>query len=200
MTGRGSLADLPDAALVDSVRADPDGESGRRAACELLSRHRIRVYAWCFQRLGDADHALDVTQEVLLNAYRGLRTFHGRSAFSSWLFVIARNRCMSEMRRPRLLIDEESQPDDLRSQTKDPATLYLEGRSEEEVLDLIRRELEPLEQQVLWLRCFERMAVDRITAVLGIEEASGARGVLQRARRRLREALRRRGPASEVSP
>lgn len=200
MTVRGSLADLPDAVLVDTVRADPDGERGRQAACQLLSRHRDRVYAWCFRRLGDADQALDVTQEVLLSAYRGLRSFHGRSAFSSWLFVIARNRCMSEIRRPRLLVDEESQPDQLRSQTKDPAALYLEGRSEQEVLDLIRRELEPLEQQVLWLRCFERMPVDRITAVLGIEEASGARGVLQRARRRLREALRRRGIATEVSP
>jgi DNA-directed RNA polymerase specialized sigma24 family protein len=42
---------------------------------------------------------------------------------------------------------------------------------------------------VLWLRCFEKVPVDEITRMLGITEASGARGVLQRARRRLRAAL-----------
>ena len=54
---------------------------------------------------------------------------------------------------------------------------------------LIRSALEPEEQKVIWLRCFDRMPVEEITRVLGIESASGARSVLQRARRKLRAAL-----------
>jgi len=190
--------EIPDAALLERARQDPGSESARQAACQLLSRYRDRVYAWCYQRLGDPERALDLSQEVLLSAYRNLGSFQGRSEFSSWLYVIARNRCWSEMRRPRLLVDEEASPDDLETGTRDPASEYLEHRSEEEILTLIRTHLEPLEQRVLWMRCFERMSIARITALLGIEEASGARGVLQRARRRLRAALQRRGYLQEA--
>jgi hypothetical protein len=41
------------------------------------------------------------------------------------------------------------------------------------------------------LRCFERMPVDRITETLCLENASGARGLLQTARRKLRAELER---------
>jgi DNA-directed RNA polymerase specialized sigma24 family protein len=68
----------------------------------------------------------------------------------------------------------------------------LEGEEDDRVLlDLIKEALEPQQQEVLWLRCFERMPVDEITRMLGITASSGARGVLQSARRKLRAALER---------
>lgn len=198
MTAADTGHDPSDAVLLGRAREDPEGEEARQAACLLLSRHRDRVYAWCYYRLGDSDRALDAAQEVLLSAYRQLRSFEGRSEFSSWLYVIARNRCLSELRRPRLLFDEEVSPEQVQGSGPDPADTYLEGRSEEAILLLIRTHLEPLEQRVLWLRCFERMSIDAITEALGITEASGARGVLQRARRRLRAALERGGMVTEA--
>jgi hypothetical protein len=50
----------------------------------------------------------------------------------------------------------------------------------------MRRHLNPVEQRAFYLRCFERMPVDTITRLLAIEGATGARGVLQSARRKLR--------------
>jgi DNA-directed RNA polymerase specialized sigma24 family protein len=55
----------------------------------------------------------------------------------------------------------------------------------------MRSHLAPLEQEALWLRCVERMPVDEITRVLGIEGSTGARAVLQSARRKLRAVLDR---------
>jgi DNA-directed RNA polymerase specialized sigma24 family protein len=52
--------------------------------------------------------------------------------------------------------------------------------------------LEPQEQQAIWLRCVERMPVDDVTRILGVDGSSGARAVLQRARRKLRAAIERR--------
>jgi DNA-directed RNA polymerase specialized sigma24 family protein len=49
--------------------------------------------------------------------------------------------------------------------------------------------LEPAERAALWLRSFERMGMDDISKVLELRNASGARGVLQTARRKLRRAL-----------
>jgi RNA polymerase sigma-70 factor (ECF subfamily) len=198
MTAADRGRESTDSVLLQRAQKDPESEAAREAACALLSRHRDRVYAWCFHHLGDPERALDAAQEVLLSAYRRLGSFQGRSEFSSWLYVIARNRCLTELRRPHLLMEDGARLEQVRGPEPDPAARYLEGQTEEAILSLIRTHLEPLEQKVLWMRCFEQMPIDGITKALGITEASGARGVLQRARRRLRTALERGGFLSEA--
>jgi RNA polymerase sigma-70 factor (ECF subfamily) len=186
-----------DEALLARAMAWPADRHTRQAASELLERYQDRVYLWCFRYVRDHEQALDLAQEVLLKAYRSLATFQGKSRFSSWLFAIARNRCLSELRRPSLLFDPESDPDAMATQAASPGRQLEEKLAEEEVLDLIRNHLEPREQEALWLRCFERLPVDAITRMLHISEASGARAVLQSARRKLRAALQDRGLAMD---
>ena len=64
---------------------------------------------------------------------------------------------------------------------------------EEATLRLLERTLDEQERMALWMGCFERMPVDEITRALGLTNATGARGLLQRARRKLRAALSARG-------
>lgn len=175
--------------LLGRAVADPNSQAGRHAASELLGRYRKRVYVWCLRYTHDHDQALDLAQEVLISAYRNLDSFGGRSQFGSWIFSITRNRCLSELRRPSLLVDEDSDPDDRASGSAAPDQALEDRLAEEELLELIQRRLDPVEQQALWLRCFEKMPVDEITDLLAITEASGARGILQRARRKLRAAI-----------
>jgi RNA polymerase sigma-70 factor (ECF subfamily) len=183
--------DRRDLELLRVAQADPDGSAGRRAASDLLSFYQHRVYVWCYHYVRDHESALDLTQEVLLGAYRNLMTFEQRSRFSSWLFGIVRNKCMSALRRPRLLVEEGSDPNGLAGSDGNPEEDLVERLDQEAVLRLIKDNLASQEQDVLWLRCFHRMPVETITQVLGIDTASGARGVLQNARRKLRIALMR---------
>jgi RNA polymerase sigma-70 factor (ECF subfamily) len=189
MTGRDQLEKRADEALLEAARNSPGSGPAREAASELFARYRRRVYNWCFRYLRDHERALDMAQEVLMNAYRNLDSFRGDSAFSSWLYSIARNRCFNEQRRPAILYEGDVELDGLVGPQADPAEILARKMDEEAVLDLVRDHLEPQEQEVLWLRCFERMPIDAITDVLRIDQASGARGILQRARRRLRAAL-----------
>jgi len=187
----------PDADLLRAYRGDPDGERGRQAASALLHRYQQRVYLWCRRMMRDHDRALELSQEVLVRAFRGLAGFEERSGFSSWLFAIARNKCIAELRRPGLLRDDAVNLEMMADGSAAPDRLREEEVGEEELLRVIRRKLDPLEQEVLWLRCMERMPLDSITALLDLRERSGARGVLQRARRKLRAALRGLEPAPE---
>ncbi|MBD3236410.1 MAG: sigma-70 family RNA polymerase sigma factor [Candidatus Eisenbacteria bacterium] len=178
-----------DEQLLAQARSEPGSPAAKQAASELLGRYQQRVYAWCLRHVRDHDQALDLAQEVLISAYRNLGSFQERARFSSWLFAIARNRCVSALRRPRLLYEEERDPDQLHGSGPGPAEALEEKLGEEALLELIRTTLSPREQEVVWLRCFERMPVETITRMLGIRQASGARGVLQSARRKLRAAL-----------
>jgi RNA polymerase sigma-70 factor (ECF subfamily) len=184
---RKQARDWPDDRLVELARGEA-GEASRQAAGELLGRYQERVYRWCYGRLRNHETALDLSQDVLVSAYRSLDSFDGRARFSSWLFAIARNRCLNALRRPALFeedVDLEAMPDGGQGQDSELAAY----EDEEKLLGLIAKALPPLDRQVLWMRCVEKMPVDNITRLLDIPETSGARAVLQRARRRLRAAL-----------
>jgi RNA polymerase sigma-70 factor (ECF subfamily) len=71
----------------------------RRALEELLDGCADRVHALCRRVLLDADDALDAAQETLLGVTRGIGRFDGRAAFSTWLYRIATNAALDELRR-----------------------------------------------------------------------------------------------------
>jgi RNA polymerase sigma-70 factor (ECF subfamily) len=180
---------IPDEELVRRAQRDPGGAEGREAESRLFSRYRDRLYAWCYRHTRDREQALDLAQNAMLAAHRGLDAFEGRARFSSWLFAIARYQHLDSLRRPRLLLDEDAELDSLESPVNDPARQFERKDEEDRLLALVQRVLEPTERIALWLRCVECKAVDEITRLLDLENETGARALLQRARRKLRLAL-----------
>jgi len=175
-----------DMELVTAWRTAPAG-AAHPAATELLGRYRMRVYRWSRSYVREHETALDMAQDVLLKAFENIGSLRGD--FAPWLFMMTRNRCLDEMRRRKVRGTETLDPDSLPHAGQDPERAWLEQLAEERFLDLLRRTLDPVEQEAISLRCFERMPVDMITEVLDIGMASGARGVLQSARRKLKAAL-----------
>jgi RNA polymerase sigma-70 factor (ECF subfamily) len=182
--------DVPDEELLRAARSAPDPLRRRGAATELVTRYRDAVYLWCYRYTRDRERALDLSQDVLAAVWQKIGSFEGRSKFSSWLFSVTRNRCIDASRRVDLLADDPL-PEELADRAPLPDSALQDGLDEEHLLRLIREELEPEEQSAIWLRCFERLPVEEVTRLLGAEGASGARAVLQRARRKLRAALDR---------
>ena len=189
------FATLGDDELLGRWRRDPESVEGRRAAGELLMRHRGRVYAWCRRMVGDPERALDIAQDVLLKAWRALATFDGRSRFPSWLFSITRNECLTALRPKSLARDPRIDPLEVLVEHEDPPAVLLSREEEDACEALLREHLSPVEQEAIWLRCFERLPVAEVTRLLGLTHASGARSVLQSAREKLRAALAKRRPS-----
>lgn len=83
----------------------------RRALDELLRAHQRRIFHLCRRLCGNHDDALDATQEALLTVARRLDRFDGRSSFSTWVYRVATNACLDELRRrarrPRLVGSDE---------------------------------------------------------------------------------------------
>ena len=76
--------------------------AGDRDALEtLVTAHYDRVHALCRRMLGNDADALDATQDALVAAIRALGRFDGRSSFGTWIYRIATNVCIDEIRRRR---------------------------------------------------------------------------------------------------
>jgi len=73
---------------------------GDARAFELLAeRYRGLMYAVCRRITCDDQDAVDALQEALLAAWRGFASFEGRSSVRTWLFRIAANAAVDEVRR-----------------------------------------------------------------------------------------------------
>jgi RNA polymerase sigma-70 factor (ECF subfamily) len=79
------------------VRAAQDGD--RAALDALLRRHYDRVFAVCRRMTGDDADAADAAQDALISVVRGLPRYDGRAAFGTWVYRIATNACLDELRR-----------------------------------------------------------------------------------------------------
>ncbi|MHB1533901.1 MAG: RNA polymerase sigma factor [Acidimicrobiales bacterium] len=89
---------------------------GDREALEQLLRGQYDpIYAVCRRMTGNDDDAADATQDAVIAVARGLRSFDGRSRFSTWVYRIAVNASIDELRRrsrrPSVGLDELSVAD-----------------------------------------------------------------------------------------
>jgi RNA polymerase sigma-70 factor (ECF subfamily) len=80
--------------LLDAAR-----EGDEDAFARLIEPLRVELHAHCYRMLGSVSDAEDALQEALLNAWRGLSGFEGRSSVRSWLYTIATNACLKAIER-----------------------------------------------------------------------------------------------------
>jgi len=87
-----SLRDLDEVAL---VAACLDGRADAFAV--IVERHRRSIYQLCYRFVANHEDASDLSQDVFLRAYRGLRAFRGQSSLATWLYRIGVNVCLNRV-------------------------------------------------------------------------------------------------------
>ena len=155
------LADLDERALVEACLR------GQSAAFDVIvERHRRSVYLLCYRFVSNHEDASDLSQDVFLRAYRGLRSFRGQSSLATWLYRIGVNVCLNRVSARKLLsesiadrqfVDEtaESAPDRL---LKDEQG----ARVRAAIAQLPRKQ-----RATLVLRMYHEMSHQEIADVLG---------------------------------
>ena len=81
------------------IEATQDGD--RDAFNPLVRKYQLRIYTHIRRRVTDGEVAKDLSQEVWLRAFRGIKTFRADAAFSSWLYRIAENVCIDYFRKQK---------------------------------------------------------------------------------------------------
>jgi RNA polymerase sigma-70 factor (ECF subfamily) len=172
---------------------------------EDLEQHRRELTGYCYRMLGSFFEAEDAVQETMVRAWRGLDGFEGRSAVRSWLYRIATNVCLDQLRgrqRRALPMDlgPSSTADSFHGATLpehawlqpvpdarvlpgdgDPAELAVSKESIRLAFITALQHLPPRQRAVLILREVLRWQATEVAELLGTSVAS-VNSALQRAR------------------
>jgi RNA polymerase sigma-70 factor, ECF subfamily len=177
----------------DQARWIARARSGDPAAFRhLVDAHSATLFRACTRITGDRALAEDAVQEAFLNAFRHLADFDGRAAFSTWLYRIAVNAALAQVRKRRYLEVTLPDSDDTTlldaadtSPTPDRHAMSAEIRRE---VDAQLARMTPIERAAFVLRHQEGRSLEEISAALSLN-VSAAKQAIFRAVRKLRAAL-----------
>jgi RNA polymerase sigma-70 factor (ECF subfamily) len=130
---------------------------------ELVFRYEGRIYGFVFNSCRNAADAREITQDAFVRAFQAIAQFDSRQAFASWLFTIARRKCI-DRQRSAPPVSDELVPDQL--DPNDPAEALAQQEDRQGLWDLACRRLPLVQFQALWLRYVEDMPVAEIAVVL----------------------------------
>ena len=184
----------PDAALMLRVK---QGDGG--AFAELVERYKQPVMNLVYRMLRDATEAEDLAQNVFVQVYKSAGRYHVSSKFSTWLFTIARNLCLNEIRRrsrhPADSMDathpeQEDQPHHQYEDKKTflPTDSLLHGELEEKIGQALA-ELPENQRTAILLCRQDELSYDEIAEVLGCS-LSATKSLIHRGRETLKQKLK----------
>jgi RNA polymerase sigma factor (sigma-70 family) len=163
----------------------------------LYKRYRPAIFKFIFNILHDYDLSCDILQQVFLQLYISLPTLKTNRPFKSWLFQVARNRCLDELRRKRVVrfseLDTYNEEDEVEMFTfvQDPCPLPEEIAERHEVQDHLISAIEnlpPRFRSVVFLRYSKQLTFPEIGRTLSMPEAT-AKTYFSRAKPLLRASL-----------
>jgi RNA polymerase sigma-70 factor (ECF subfamily) len=163
-------------------------QGDRRAFEEFLDAYGGRVHRLVRRYVSNESDAEDITQEVFLDLYRGVKNFRGDAALSTWIYRVTVNHCFKHRQRakpPGVPLDEAlSREEDWRA---DP--LRAAGKSElrDQVNSAIGT-LSPLHRDVVILHELHGLTYQECASILDVPVGT-VKSRLSNAFRRLRESL-----------
>ena len=150
----------------------------------IFLKYQDYVYNICLGILGNADDARDCAQETFLRVYRKAGEYRGHAALSTWIYRIAVNICVGQIRkRPRNAM--RSLEEEQVREVADPGPPPWAGMHREEEEERVRgivAQLPPDYRLVLVLRYFQDLSYEEMVRVLGWTMAQ-VKVKLHRARR-----------------
>lgn len=167
------------------------GKGDHLAFKHLVKRYENPLLNFVYRYVGDRQTAEDLTQEVLLKIYEAAPRFEPRAKVSTWIFKIAYNLSMNELKRRQRLLDLDY-PLDSREQCcsslsfPNPIERIALGQAIAKALV----QLPENQRAALLLRTGENLSYREIAEILGVS-LSSVESLLFRARARLRELLQK---------
>jgi RNA polymerase sigma-70 factor (ECF subfamily) len=184
----------PDAALMKRVT-----QGDQRAFEELVDKYKQPVFNMIYRTLPDAAEAEDLAQAVFVQVYKSAARYRVEAKFTTWLFTIARNLCLNELRRrsrhPAASLDAATEPDEegVARQFEDNRNVAAPDRLiHDELVAKVSEALKDLpenQRTAILLYQEEEKSYEEIADILGAS-LSATKSLIHRARETLKHRLK----------
>jgi RNA polymerase sigma-70 factor (ECF subfamily) len=189
-----------------SDQADPDAvlmlrvkRGDRVAFAELVGKYQQPLFNFIFRTLRDETETEDVAQNTFLQVWKSRDRYQRTAKFSTWLFTIARNLCLNEIRRrsrhpAESLEESHAEHEDLpQRQYEDkknilPTDTALHGELARKIEEALAKLPENQRTAILLCRQDE-LSYEEIAEVLGCS-LSATKSLIHRGRETLKEKLK----------
>jgi RNA polymerase sigma-70 factor (ECF subfamily) len=140
------------------------------AFAPLLERYKDKVFRLAFSIMHNETQAEDVTQDVFVKIWKGLPGYHGGASLSTWIYTIARNTCLTELKRrnrhPTVSLQE---PEMEATSGCLPALQTEDPRAGAEMdVEILLAKLPENYRRVITLFYLEQKAYEEVALLLGI--------------------------------
>lgn len=166
-------------------------QGDQQAYAGLVNRYQNYVFTLCLRMVKSREDAEEVAQDVFIKAYKYLPDFKGASKFTTWLYTIVNNTCISFLRKKKLTIhslDNEQVFEVADSRESSMGANQVEQKSKLAMVNQAIALLNPDDAQVITLFYKAEQSLEETAQVLGIE-VNAAKVRLHRARTRLKEKM-----------
>ncbi|MBW8323535.1 MAG: RNA polymerase sigma factor [Prolixibacteraceae bacterium] len=156
----------------------------------LVEKYQKLVYTLALKLLKKPEDAEEMAQDTFIKAYQKLDSYEGKSKFSTWLYSITYNACISELRKRRI---EFKSLDDRQISDQDEQKMhdyYRETKKEdqEKYLNLALEKLPEDDQVLVTLYYYESQSMDEISMITGLT-VSNIKVKIHRARKQMYSLL-----------
>jgi RNA polymerase sigma-70 factor, ECF subfamily len=165
-SSRGLATSVSDHELIQLIaRAD------REAMRLLFRRFKTPVYRFALRLIADEAAAEDIVSEVFLNVWRTAGTFEGRSAVSTWLLAMTRNKAIALMRRrPTETLDDDA-AETIEDGSDGPEAI-LQKRQVRSILREALKHLSSTHREIIDLVYYHERSIDEVARILNIPSAT----------------------------
>lgn len=175
-------------------------QSGDKKAFELLiNDHFKKIYNIAFRIAGNADDASDMTQEVMIKLFRNIGSFGGNSKFSTWVYRVATNTCLDELKKLRrhsaysINNEIDTGEGELLYEVEDTAPTPDKLAEKSELSGIVAKAINSLSAEhriVITLRDIQGFSYEETAKIIGCSEGT-VKSRISRARASLKKILER---------
>lgn len=191
----------------DTVLMQRVAQGDQGAFSHLFDRHQASVVRFCTRFVGDAAVAEELAQDVFVKLYRSAKTYQPSARFQTFLFRVATNHCLNELRRPsrkaervETPMDDDSGPGVIEEAASDSTPQQaLEAKEVERAVARALKAMSERERAAFTMCRFEGMAYRDIADALEASEAA-VKSLIHRATLHVARQLDALKAAATLSP
>lgn len=193
------MADRPSTFLEDEdVKSMLRFKEGDGSAFEaLLDKYHAPIINFIYRFIGDEQESEDLAQEVFLRIYRCASNYTPQAKFSTWIYRIAKNLTLNELRRKKIQKTSslegmiQTEEGELKKQFSDDKPSSLQELERQDLIDIVRKAIDslpPNQKTAVILSKYEGLSYEEIAKVIGCS-VSAVKSLLSRARDALKKRL-----------